>query len=249
MPFPLETALLLVGGGIVAGFVNTVAGGGSVVSLPILVMALSGDANLANGTNRIAILLQNVAAVIGFQKGRKVPWRRVGPVVPAVLVGAAGGAWVGTVIDADSMRRVFALVIVLVAVMALVKPSKWLEGSERKIREPWRTLVFVAAGFYGGFVQAGVGFLLLAGLVLGGGLDLVKGNAAKLVLVLLYTPLALIFFATAERVDLAAGLVLAVGNVTGAIVATVLAIKKGAGWIRWVLVVAAAGAAAKMLLG
>ena len=118
MSLPLDIALLLVGAGIVAGFVNTVAGGGSVVSLPILVMAFGGDANLANGTNRIAILLQNVAAVTAFQKGKKVPWRTVLPLVPPVLVGAAGGAWVATVIDAESMRRVFALVILLVAGMA-----------------------------------------------------------------------------------------------------------------------------------
>jgi uncharacterized membrane protein YfcA len=248
MPLPVETAILLVGAGLVAGFVNTVAGGGSVVSIPVLVMAFHGDANLANGTNRVAILLQNVAAVTAFQKGKKVPWRRVLPVLPAVLIGALGGAWLGTVVHPEAMRKVFAFVIVLVAASVLVKPSKWLGGTEARLREPWRTLVFLAAGFYGGFVQAGVGFLLLAGLVLGGGLDLVKGNAAKLVLVLLYTPLALVLFATADKVDLTAGLVLAAGNVGGALLATTLAVKKGAGWIRWVLVVAAAGAAAKMLL-
>lgn len=249
MPLPLETVLLLVGGGVVAGFVNTVAGGGSVVTIPILVMALGGDASLANGTNRVAILLQNVAAVAGFQKGGKVPWRRVLPLVPAVLVGAAAGAWLATEISPGAMKKVFALVIVLVAATVLVKPSRWLEGTDRRLGEPWRTLVFVGAGFYGGFVQAGVGFLLLAGLVLGGGLDLVRGNAAKLLLVLFYTPLALLLFATADKVDLVAGLVLAAGNVAGALIATFLAVKKGAGWIRWVLVLAAVGAALKMLLG
>ena len=147
------------------------------------------------------------------------------------------------------MKRVFALVVLLVAASVLVKPSRWLGGHESRLREPWRTLLFFAGGFYGGFVQAGVGFILLAGLVLGGGLDLVKGNAAKLLLVLVYTPISLALFAYSGNVDWLAGLVLGAGNATGAFVAASLALKKGAaGWIRWVVVVAAVAAAARMLL-
>jgi uncharacterized membrane protein YfcA len=109
-------------------------------------------------------------------------------------------------------------------------------------------VVFTAIGFYGGFVQAGVGFLLLAGLVLGGGLDLVSGNAAKVVLILGFTIVALPVFLVAGQVALVAGGVLAIGNMTGAWIASNLAVAKGAGWIRWVVVVAALVAAARMLL-
>ena len=139
-------------------------------------------------------------------------------------------------------------VVVLVAASVLVKPSRWMGGTQLRLHQPWRWLVFLAVGFYGGFVQAGVGFLMLAGLVLGSGFGLVKGNAAKVALILLYTPLALILFASADHVDLAVGLVLGVGNMTGAWIASNLAIKKGAGWIRWVLVVTAVAAALRMLL-
>ena len=89
---------------------------------------------------------------------------------------------------------------------------------------------------------------MLAGLVLGGGFGLVKGNAAKVTLILLYTPLVVILFASADQVDLAVGLVLGLGNMTGAWIASSLAIKKGAGWIRWVLILAAIAAALRMLL-
>jgi hypothetical protein len=146
------------------------------------------------------------------------------------------------------MRRVFAFVVVLVAASVLVKPSRWMREGERRLHQPWRWLVFLLVGFYGGFVQAGVGFLMLAGLVLGSGFGLVKGNAAKVTLILLYTPLVLILFASADQVDLAVGLVMGVGNMTGAWIASNLALKKGAAWIRWVLILVAIAAALRMLL-
>jgi uncharacterized membrane protein YfcA len=242
----LGTVLLLLGGGVVAGFVNTVAGGGSVVTIPILVEIVG--ASVANGTNRIAILMQNLVGVAGFQRGKAIQWSAVWPLAPPVILGALGGAYVATTISSDAMRKVFAFVVVLVAASVLVKPARWLGGEERRLHQPWRWLAFLGVGFYGGFVQAGVGFLMLAGLVLGGGFGLVKGNAAKVALILLYTPLVLILFASADQVDLAVGLVLGVGNMTGAWIASNLAVKKGAGWIRWVLILAAVAAALRMLL-
>lgn len=242
----LGTVLLLLGGGVVAGFVNTVAGGGSVVTIPILVEIVG--ASVANGTNRIAILMQNLVGVARFQGGGAIQWSEVWPLAPPVVVGALGGAYVATTIPSETMRRVFAFVIVMVALSVLIKPSRWEGGADRRLHQPWRWLAFLAVGFYGGFVQAGVGFLMLAGLVLGGGFGLVKGNAAKVTLILLYTPLVVILFASADQVDLAVGLVLGLGNMTGAWIASSLAIKKGAGWIRWVLILAAVAAALRMLL-
>jgi len=127
------------------------------------------------------------------------------------------------------MKRVFGLVIVLVALSMLVRPSRWMQEGEARLREPWRALLFFGIGFYGGFVQAGVGFLLLAGLVLVEGLGLIRGNAAKVVLILAYTPLSLFLFARAGQVDWAAGSALGVGSMTGALTASRLAIRKGAG--------------------
>lgn len=241
------TAALLIAAGFAAGFVNTVAGGGSVITLPVLLEAL-GDAGIANGTNRIAILMAQIAATTGFRRAGKLEWRKVLPLVPATVIGAVTGAWIATQLDSDDMQKVFAVVLVLVAVSVLIKPARWLGGHEKSIREPLRSLVFFGVGFYGGFIQAGVGFLLLAALVVGGGLDLVRGNAAKVFLILVYTPVALLLFASAAQVNWSYGLVMGIGNVTGAILATRLAVKKGAGWIRWVLIVMAIVAATRMLL-
>lgn len=238
--------LLLLFGGLAAGFINTLAGGGSAITVPIMTEIVG--VSVANGTNRIAILLANASALTGFHKGGAVPWHRVGRLIPPTVLGAALGAWTATQLSGDVMKKVFAIVLVLVAASVLLRPSRWVEGHERDIGEPWRSLIFFGIGFYGGFVQAGVGFLLLMGLVLGSGMDLVRGNAAKVVLILSYTPVALIFFASASQIDLQVGLVLSVGQMTGAWIGARLAILKGAAWIRWVLVVAAIVAALRMLL-
>lgn len=239
-------AVLLLFGGLAAGFINTLAGGGSAITVPIMTEIVG--IGVANGTNRIAILLANATAVTGFQRGGAVPWHRLARLIPPIVIGAAFGAWTATQMSGDVMKRIFAVVLILVAASVLLRPARWVEGHERDIGEPWRSLLFFGIGFYGGLVQVGVGFLLLGGLVLGSGMDLVKGNAAKVVLILCYTPLALIFFASASQVDLQVGLVLSVGQMTGAWIAARLAILKGASWVRWVLVAAAIVAALRMLL-
>ena len=236
--------VLLFLAGIAAGFINAIAGGGSAITIPILTEMVG--ASVANGTNRVAVLIANIAAVAGFQRDNKVPWDIVKPLAPAALFGAIGGAWVATLLSAAAMRRVFSAVLVLLALSVLVRPNRWLGGGAPRLRQPWSTVLFFLIGFYGGFVQAGVGFLLLAGLVMGSGLDLVRGNGAKVALIASYTWVALLLFAFAGQVDFGLGLVLAGGNASGAYVAARVAVRKGAPWVRWMLVVAAIGAAVRM---
>lgn len=245
--FGVLDGVLLVVGGVIAGFVNTVAGGGSAITLPVLVELLN-DPLLANGTNRVAVLLQNSAGLAGFQRGRVVPWSAIKRLAVPVLVGALAGSWVATGVDAGTMEVVFAVVIVGVAMSVLVSPKRWEGGGEVRLGRVTEILAFIAIGFYGGFVQAGVGFLLLGGLVLGGGLNLVSGNAAKVALILTFTLVALPVFLAAGQVSLLAGGILAIGNMSGAWVASNLAVSTDGGWIRWVLVIAALGAAVRMVL-
>ncbi len=244
MSLSILDAVILIFGGLAAGFINTLAGGGSAITIPIL-NEMVGIAT-ANGTNRIAILAAQFAAITGFQRGKAIPWARVLPLLPPAIIGAALGAWAATQTSPDVLRQVFGVVLLFVALSVIAKPSRWVEERDAALHEPWRSLVFLAVGFYGGFVQAGVGFLLLAGLVLGGGLTLVNGNAAKVVLIAAYTPVALLLFANAAQVDWGVGAVLAVGQMVGAWIAAKLAIAKGAAWIRWVLVAAAIVAAFRL---
>lgn len=242
----LGQAVILFLAGLGAGFVNTVAGGGSAISVPILVELVG--STIANGTNRVAILLANLTATVSFSRGGAIEWRAVARLVPPAVVGAALGAWAATGVSAEGMRSVFGLVLLVVAASVLIRPSRWVAEREAKLAEPWRSVVFLLIGFYGGFVQVGVGFFLLAGLVLGGGMNLVTGNAAKVVIIASYTAVALVIFAGAAQVDFLLGLVLAAGNSTGALISSRLALKKGAEWVRWFLIVAAVAAAIRMLL-
>ena len=220
------------------------AGGGSVLTVPVLNEAVG--ATIANGTNRVAILLANLAGTFAYHKGGKVPWRRVGRFLPGTLAGAVAGSWLATRVPTDWMREIFAVVIFLVAATVVVRPRRWLEEGPPRLSPFWLTVVFFLIGTYGGFVQVGVGFLLLAGLVLGGGLELIKANGVKVVIIAAYTALALPVFLLAGQVDLLLGLVMAAGNVSGAYTGARLAVEKGAGWARWVLVTAAVGAAIRM---
>ena len=230
--------------GIAAGFINAVAGGGSMITIPILTELVG--VSVANGTNRVAVLVANIASVLAYERDKKVPWRTVRPLIPATLVGAVLGAWMATQLPADVMQRVFAVVLGAIALTVLIRPGQWLEERAPRLRRPYIDLVFLLIGFYGGFVQAGVGFLLLSGLVFGAGLDLVNGNGAKVALVASYTVLALALFIVAGHVDFVLGGLLAAGNATGAYVSTRLAVKRGASWVRWILIVAAVVAAIRM---
>ncbi len=249
MPLHLDfwTGAFLVVGGFFAGFFNAVAGGGSAITLPILVEFL-GDAVLANGTNRIAILIQNISGVTRFHRSGKVPWRELRPLVLPTVIGAVIGARFATLTDPAVMKRVIGVAVLMVALSVLVKPSKWEGDGRNRLHEPWRTIVYFGLGLYGGFIQTGIGFLFIAALIMYGGMSLVTGNAAKLALIASYTVIALATFILAGEVHVVAGLVLATGMATGAWVAAHVAVKYDTGWIRWVLVVAAVVAAARMLL-
>lgn len=237
-------AVLLIAGGLSAGFINTLAGGGGVIAVPILTEMVG--VQTANGTYRIAVFLANIGAAITFHRGGKVPWGLIAPLIPAAMLGAGAGAWVATVVDPDFLRRFLAAVLLLVAASVLLGPSRWIEERQSAMSLPLRLGAFAAIGFYGGFVQVGAGFLLLAGLVLGTGLNLVGGNAAKVVLISVYTPVALLFFARAAQVDLGYGAVLSVGQITGAWLGARFAIAKGAEWVRWILLGAAVVAAVRL---
>jgi len=235
---PVEAAILVVAG-FGAGFINTLAGGGSVLSLPALEF-VTGSASVANATNRIAILLQTGAAVQGFGKTLDVR-TAVRAAVPFVT-GSALGAWVASILSPDSMRVALSIAVALVAVSAILKPPR-----TPPLRGPAVWLAFLGAGFYAGFVQAGVGFVLLAVLAGGLALDLVKANAIKVFIVLFGTIPALFIFGLRGQVWMVHGLVLACGNMTGAAIASRMAVRKGAAWIRYVVVGAAVLAICKLL--
>ncbi len=241
--------ILIVAVGVVAGLVNTMAAGGSMLTLPVL-MALGMPPNMANGTNRIALLLQNVVAVSSFHKQKVMDFSagfRVG--IPAA-VGAIAGAFIAVNLNDEIMKLAIAGVMVVVFLLILLKPNRWINSHESHPPIPYwlQVIIYFFVGIYGGFIQAGVGFFLLTSLVLASGYELVKSNALKLFVILLYTPIALIIFFLHGDVNLWIGLLLGVGNMTGAWLGTRIAVKWGAAVIRYFVLVAIMVAATKLIL-
>jgi uncharacterized protein len=230
--------ILLVGSGILTGFINTLAGGGSVISLSVL-MFLGLPPQVANGTNRIGVLFQTLSSTGSFRHYKVLNLKEgIRLAIPAVI-GSLIGAQLAVDINQQVFNTVIAILLVLIMILMFIKPSQWIKGNEELIgkRPGWiQTLVFFGIGLYGGFIQVGVGYFLLAGIVLGAGYNLVKANALKVWIVLLYTPFALVVFILNDQVNWAFGLVHAIGNVIGALIAARMAVKNGAEFVRWVIV-------------
>jgi uncharacterized membrane protein YfcA len=226
--------------GFIAGFINTMAGSGSLLTLPLL-MFLGLPANIANGTNRVAIFLQNVVAVRGFKKQKVFEFREgIWLVIPATA-----GSLIGALIAVKFNERILELFIggllVFMFFIILFKPDRWIREHAGNIdTRPkfWHMVIFFLIGIYGGFIQAGVGFFLLAGLVLGVGADIIKANALKVLIILIYTGFALVIFFINGQVNLRVGLILAVGNMLGAWIGTRVAVSWGPKFVRIILLVA-----------
>ncbi len=236
--------------GFLAGFVNTLAGSGSLVSLPMLIF-VGLPANVANGTNRVAILLQNVVGVRGFHAQGLMQWRHaIWLAVPASL-GAILGANIAVELPEETMRRVIGAIMVLMLFVLLVNPKRWIQGKEGDVRERPSSLelfIFFLIGIYGGFIQAGVGIFLLAGLVLGAGFDLIQANAIKVLIVLFFTVPALIVFFINGQVNWGWGLLLAAGNMSGAWAATRFSTRPDAAvWVHRLLILVVIYSAVRLL--
>jgi uncharacterized membrane protein YfcA len=235
------TAVVLFLAGTVAGTLNIIAGGGSLLTLPLMIF-LGLPAGVANGTNRVAILVQNIGAVWSFHRHGLMDWSWARIAAAPAAVGGAIGAGLAIRIDDLAFQRILAVLMVTIALWTVWNPlggrpvGEKLSAAETPKGRAALVIAFGLIGFYGGFVQAGVGFLILAAITLGG-LDLVRGNALKVLLVLAYTPISLAMFALDGKVDWAFGAALAAGNLLGAFIGVRLAVLKGHVWIKRVVTV------------
>jgi hypothetical protein len=234
--------LLLFAAGLIAGVLNVIAGGGSFLTLPIL-MFLGLPPGVANGTNRVGILLQNVGAVWSFERHGVLDWRSVLWAATPSIPGAALGVWLALIVSDHAFKRILALLMVTLSLWTLwsKRANSATEAghdNEAPVTGRWVGIgiAFFFIGVYGGFVQAGVGFLILAATT-AAGLDLVRGNAVKVLTVLCFTGLSLALFAWNGRVDWTMGLVLAAGTTLGGLAGARLTVLKGHRWIRGVVTV------------
>lgn len=228
--------------GVVAGFVNTLAGGGSTLTMPAL-MLLGLPPTVANGTNRVAIAVQAFVGATAFHRRGKLDVLEALRLVPATAIGAGCGAAAATLTPDRNLGPVLFVVLPIIALVTALKPKPDPDAPTILRRAgPKAHLLLFGAGLYIGFIQAGGGFLLL--FVLHGllGRDLIRANALKVGIMLALVLVVLPIFVAADQVRLVPGLVLASGMALGANLAVRLAVKRGVEFVRWFVVIAVTGA-------
>ena len=244
--------LLIIGAGALAGAINTLAGSGSLITLPLLIF-LGLPAGVANGTNRIGVLLQNVIAVGTIRSRSNFRFEGSWWIIGLCLIGPLAGAQVAVEVDERWMNLAIGILMIMMMAVVLLKPERWLNPPESPhpdaYRKPLNWLIFLAIGFYGAFIQAGVGIFLLAAMVLRGGYNLVNANAVKLMVVLVFTIPVLYIFLRGGQVEWRYGLLLAAGQMIGAWFAARFATgsPNASLWIRRLLIAVIAGSIIKIL--
>ena len=246
-PYIWQLPLLFVVG-IIAGILNVLAGGGSLLTLPLLIF-MGLPSAVANGTNRIAIFCQNIFAIRGFSKRGVMPLQLALLCTPTALLGSWVGANLAVDIDDQMFKRLLALIMIGVLIFTAIDPIKKLQQKDIKFSF-WRKIIiaisFFGVGIYGGFVQAGVGFIIIPILLIHG-LDLVRINALKVVVIFAYTFIALGVFIYHGQVDYSLGFALAAGNSVGGMIGPKLAVDKGHDWIKKVVTATVLVFAVKLL--
>lgn len=244
----LMEGLLLIGAGLFAGFINTIAGGGSLLTMPLLIFMGLPPVE-ANASNRVALFVQNIFAVQGFRsKGVFVfpfsLWLGISATLGAIL-----GAQLAIDIKGATFNKILALVMVLVMVLTLLKPyltAKNLEEQFTRGKTTLSIILFFGVGIYGGFIQAGVGFLVIAALTNIHGLGMAKTNSIKVMVILFYTFAALLVFYFEDKIRWEYGIILAIGNAAGGWIASRWSVGKDDKWIRLILLITVFSLAIKL---
>ncbi len=204
-------------GSMLAGSVNTLAGNGSAITLTILTELLGLPGNLANGTNRIGIFTQSIAGSFAFYRNGKLDIYRSRRPILLTIAGAVLGVLVAVNVSNEAFRNVFRFLMVVMFFIILVKPKRWLRQTDpSKQTNPWIAVpLYLGLGFYGGFIQMGMGVFFLATMVLYARYSLIDANAVKIFVVGAYTSIVILVFQYQGLIDWRIGLMMAVGQTIG----------------------------------
>ena len=239
---------LLIVIGFIAGAINILAGGGSLLTLPVLIF-LGLPPNVANGTNRIAIIIQNIFAVKGFQSKGITAFPYSIYLSISALIGAIIGASLAIDIKGETFNKILGVIMVLIVVYMIVKPKASQKDVMERITGKYLWLGIIAfffVGIYGGFIQAGVGFIMLLFLSSINQYSLVKSNAIKVFVALIYSLAAVAIFAYNDSINWKYGLILSIGNASGGWVMSRWSVKKGDGFVKKFLIIMVLAMAIKL---
>ena len=249
-PIELTDYIIALVGGALAGFINTLAGNGSAITLPIMTEVIGLPAQAANGSNRIGVLAQCSTSSWAFYRGGKLQFPLAVWVAVPVFVGAMLGLYLAIVASNEQFYEVYRVLMLLMLIVILVKPKRWLrEYTESEHRSVWllSPLLFVL-GVYGGFIQMGMGLFFLMVMVLVGHYSLTISNGMKLFVVGCYTAVVLGIFAWRGLVDWQVGGVIAIAQMVSGYLTARFAIQSDRAnvWIHRLLVVVVVAAVIRM---
>ncbi|HAQ42825.1 MAG TPA: integrase [Acidimicrobiaceae bacterium] len=240
----LIDAALVVGAGLVAGIVNAMAGGGSLLTVALLNVFVGLPGLVANGTNRVGVLVQNASSVASYRKEGIRGFRRAVPVMVPVIAGSLLGSLLVSSVTDETFERIFGILMVPLLFLSLRSPKN--VGSQINWHPVTTAVIFFGIGLYGGAFQAGVGLLIVVALSRSG-LDLVNANAVKVVVILVLTTIAVPVFIVRGQVDWGFAVVLAIGFAAGGWIGARVAVRGGEKIIKPVLIGAVVALAGRMI--
>ena len=233
--------LIAIIGGFFAGIINTLAGSGSAITLTILTELIGLPPNVANGTNRIGVLTQGWAGSYAFYKNGKLNLQGGMPYILPSIIGAVIGVIVAVNVSNEQFKTAFSYLMIAMLFIILVKPKRWLRETDTTNPPAlWISIpLFLTLGFYGGFIQMGMGVFYLAAMVLIAKFNIIDSNAIKTFVVAVYTILVVAIFQYKGLIEWYFGLVIAIGQTAGGWLAATYASRyKGADvWAYRLLVV------------
>jgi uncharacterized membrane protein YfcA len=240
----LIDAALVVGAGLVAGIVNAMAGGGSLLTVGLLNVFVGLPGLVANGTNRVGVLVQNASSVASYRKEGVRGFRKAVPVLVPVIAGSLLGSLLVSSVTDETFERIFGILMVPLLFLSLRSPKN--VGSQINWHPVTTAVIFFGIGLYGGAFQAGVGLLIVVALSRSG-LDLVNANAVKVVVILVLTTIAVPVFIVRGQVDWGFAVVLAFGFAAGGWIGARVAVRGGEKIIKPVLIGAVVALAGRMI--
>lgn len=229
--------IILLLSGIAVGFINTLSAGATVISMTVF-MALGLPVIEASGTNRIAVVLQNITSSLTFRKQNLLDIRKAAVYAVPIIIGTLIGAQFSMMVSNEIFNTIFAAGLVIMAILLFIKPQTWLKGSSDGIKKMSvvHFVLLIIAGIYGGSVYVGVGYFFIAVFVIGMGYDIIRANALKGFMAFATTPFSLVIYIMHGQVNYTYGLIHAVGNIVGAYFAAKYASRIGTQYIRYLLI-------------
>lgn len=236
--------------GVCAGFLNTVGGGGSIITVSAMII-LGMPSVVANGTNRIALLFQNASAVYNFKRHGYFDLKmNLLYTIPAVI-GSILGSTIAVGIPDKVFNKVLAVVMILILLQVLLQPEKKLKLSDGEMDKKHKVIgavVFFFIGLYAGIIQAGVGFIIIAALSFITNYSLVRINSVKVFIIGISTIFSISVFIINGKVDYALGICIGIGNMIGAYLGSNFAVLKGEKWVRIILAVTITAMVVRLLV-